>query len=223
VSVALLRMRQLVHDWTEQGDRRAIFADAYGTMTSNMVAAIERGEFDDCGWVDRLLHRFADYYFEAVDAYESGGDCPQVWRHALDGTHSQDLHPLQHLFLGINAHINYDLAFALADVLDDWSSLDAVLRNGRHTDHDAVNLVIACTVDQVQESVVEPLSPGMGILDRLLGPVDEWAFSNLIANWRDDVWHDAVDLVEAESLDRRREVSDRIGRRAQRLADLIAL
>jgi hypothetical protein len=99
---------------------------------------------------------------------------------------------------------------------------DAVLRNGRHTDHDAVNLVIAGTVDQVQESVVEPLSPGMGILDRLLGPVDEWAFSNLIANWRDAVWHDAVDLVEAESLDRRRDVSDRIGRRAQRLADLIA-
>lgn len=221
MSAPHLRMQRLVHNWTERGDRRAIFAHAYGTMTSNMVVAIEQGEFDDCGWVDRLLHRFADYYFVALDGYDSGGECPPVWRHALDGARNQDLHPLQHLFLGINAHINYDLAFALADVLDDWAALDAAIRDGRHADHNAVNLVIARTVDQVQESVVEPLSPGMGMLDRLLGPVDEWAFSNLIAGWRDDVWHDAVELVEAESLEHRREVSDRIEERAQRLAELI--
>lgn len=145
MSAALLGMEQLVEDWARQGDRRSIFADAYGTMTSNMVAAIERGQLEDSGWVDRLLHRFAGYYIEAVDSYDSDGDCPPVWRHALDGTRNEDLHPLQHLFLGINARINYDLAFALADVLDDWNSLDTELR-------------------------------------------DEWAFSRLIAGWRDDVW-----------------------------------
>lgn len=214
-------MQQLAEDWTQEGDRRSIFADAYGTMTSNMVAAIEQGDFGDCDWVDRLLHRFADYYFEAVDAYDSNGDCPRVWRHALDGTRSEELHPLQHLFLGINAHINYDLAFALADVLDDWNSLDNALRDARHADHDAVNLVIARTVDEVQVRVVEPLSPAMGFLDRLLGSVDEWAFSRLIAGWRDAVWHDAVELVEAGSPDHRQEVSDRIERRASRMADLI--
>lgn len=221
MSAALLRMQQLSSDWTGRGDRRAIFADAYATMTAGMVEAIERGEFGDCVWVDRLLHRFADYYFDAIDLYDSGGECPLVWRHALGAAGAADLHPLQHLFLGINAHINYDLAFALADVLDDWAGLDDVLRNGRHADHDAVNLVIARTVDEVQVRVVEPLSPAIGFLDRLMGSVDEWAFSRLIAGWRDDVWHDAVELVEAESPDHRQEVSERIEKRASRMADLI--
>jgi hypothetical protein len=222
MSAALLRMQQLSRDWTDRGDRRAIFADAYGTMTSNMVEAIRQGEFGDCTWVDRLLHRFADYYFEAVDLYDSGGDCPPVWRHALDAAVVEDLHPLQHLFLGINAHINFDLAFALADVLDDWDRLDETGRDRRHSDHDSVNLIITRTVDEVQVRVVEPLSPAMGFLDRLLGPVDEWAFSRLIADWRDDVWYDAVDLVAAESAVRRQEVTDRISRRARRFADLIS-
>ena len=221
MSAALLRMQQLSSDWTGRGDRRAIFADAYATMTAGMVEAIERGEFGDCVWVDRLLHRFADYYFDAIDLYDSGGECPLVWRHALGAAGAADLHPLQHLFLGINAHINYDLAFALADVLDDWAGLDDVLRNGRHSDHEAVNLIIGRTVDVVQAEVVEPLSPAMGLLDRLLGPFDEWLFSRLIAGWRDEVWHDAVELVEAESPDHRQEVSERIEKRASRMADLI--
>jgi len=221
MSAALLRMQQLSSDWTGRGDRRAIFADAYATMTAGMVEAIERGEFGDCVWVDRLLHRFADYYFDAIDLYDSGGECPRVWRHALGAAGAADLPPHQHLFLGINAHINYDLAFALADVLDDWAGLDDVLRNGRHSDHEAVNLIIGRTVDVVQAEVVEPLSPAMGLLDRLLGPFDEWLFSRLIAGWRDEVWHDAVELVEAESPDHRQEVSERIEKRASRMADLI--
>lgn len=223
MSVALLRMQQLSRDWTGRGDRRAIFADAYATMTSGMVEAIQRGEFGDCAWVDRLLHRFADYYFDAIDLYESGGECPQVWRHALGAAAAADLHPLQHLFLGINAHINYDLAFALADVLDDWDLLDDPRRNHRHSDHDAVNLIIARTVDVVQSQVVEPLSPAMGLLDRMLGPIDEWAFSRLIADWRDEVWHDAVDLVEAKTANRRQDVTDRISYRAAGFADLISI
>ncbi|HSJ34800.1 MAG TPA: DUF5995 family protein [Acidimicrobiia bacterium] len=222
MSAALLRMQQLSSDWTGRGDRRAIFADAYSTMTSGIVEAIRRGEFGDCAWVDRLLHRFADYYFDAIDLYDSGGECPLVWRHALGAAGAADLHPLQHLLLGINAHINYDLAFALADVLDDWDLLDPSRRSDRHSDHEAVNLIIGRTVDVVQAEVVEPLSPAMGLLDRLLGPFDEWLFSRLIAGWRDEVWHDAIDLVEAKTADRQQDVTERISERATGLADLIS-
>lgn len=168
----------------------------------------------------RLLDRFAEYYFDAVYCYEAGSDaCPPVWRHALDAC-GRDLHPLQHLFLGINAHTNYDLAFALADVLEDWSDLDETRRLRRRTDHLAVNEVIRQTVDVVQERIVQPMAPGMGVVDTLLGPIDEWLVSRLIAGWRMAVWTDAVSLLEATAADRPA-VRCRIERRALRTADLL--
>jgi hypothetical protein len=163
-----------------------------------MLAAIEAGEFEDDVWVELLLHRFADYYFDAVEAYENGADaCPVIWHQAFDACREDGLHPLRVLFLGINAHINYDLAFTLADVLDTWSEMDEATRLARHCDHERVNDVIARTVDVVQAEVVEPLAPEMGLIDRILGPVDEWAFSSLIADWRSDTWLDALALLEA--------------------------
>jgi hypothetical protein len=39
-------------------------------MTEKMLVALEQGSFEDVEWVDRLLHRFADYYFDALSCYE---------------------------------------------------------------------------------------------------------------------------------------------------------
>lgn len=218
--IGLDRMRLLASTWQREGDSRAIFAEAYGTMTSNVLDTLESGAFRDPAWVARLLDRFADLYFEAVDAHAAGADCPEAWRIAFDAAPRSDLHPLQHLFLGVSAHINRDLAFALADVLDDWHEFDPMARAGRHDDHEAVNSVIARTIDQVQADVIVPHAPAMGVLDRVLGGVDEWLFSRLIAGWREAVWMDAVDLLESDGASRQ-VVERRIEARAVRMAGLL--
>jgi hypothetical protein len=46
--------------------------------------------------------------------------------------------------------------------------------------------------------VIERLVPRMDLVDKLLGPLDEWMISTLITHWRDDVWRQAVDLLEME-------------------------
>jgi len=196
---SLARIQGLAESWTSADDHRAIFAAAYGTMTVAMLDAIDRGEFADGAWVGDLLDRFADYYFVAVEGHEAAaGGCPTVWQEAFDACRSGGLHPLQHLFLGINAHINYDLAFSLADVLADWHDLDDGARAGRLADHSTVNRVIEQTVDVVQDEVIAPISPVMATIDRALWRVDEWAFSRLITGWRGAVWDDAVRLLEAD-------------------------
>lgn len=204
------RMVELASSWERAGDRRAVFADAYSRMTESMLAAIDRREFEDERWVSRLLDRFADYYFNAVDAWDHDADCPLVWCDAFAACDHNDLHMLQVLFLGINAHINHDLVFALGDVLDDWDRLDATTRLRREVDHRNVNLVIARTVDVVQDEVVDPRSPMLGFLDDIFAGLDEWLFSLLISGWRSDVWDQAQRLlmapdrsvVEAEIVDR---------------------
>lgn len=214
------RMQDLAAAWGPE-DRRSMFASAYGTMTVNVLGAIGSGTFADDAWVGGLLHRFADYYFVAVDAYDRTPEaCPAAWRLAFDACRDPDLHPLRPLLLGINAHINYDLAFTLRDVLEDWPGLDAEARSVRHADHEAVNRVIRDTIDAVQDEVVATIDPRMRILDRMLGPVDEWVFSTMIADWRSDTWDDAVDLVEA-SPEGLAAIEGRIEARALAVADRV--
>ncbi len=214
------RLAAMVGEWETAGDRRAIFADAYGHMTTRMGQAVEANEFGDGDWVVRLLDGFAGYYFVACDGHRTGGACPDAWRNALDACDDDGTHPLQVLLLGINAHINHDLVFALADVLDDWNDLTPTMRDLRLADHRRVNTVIAGTVDQVQDQVVARWSPAMGTLDRALGPMDEWVSSRLIGGWREDVWDSTQQLLTAGEQDRPA-VERAIHERSQRMARLI--
>jgi hypothetical protein len=79
----------------------------------------------------------------------------------------------------------------------DWAQLSPDERQGRYDDHTHVNQVIARTIDAVQETVVEPASPVMNVVDVLMGPVDEWATNRVISEWRDVVWQQAMRLIEA--------------------------
>ena len=146
-----------------------------------------------------LLHRFAGYYFDALAAYERGdAETPAVWRTAHNATKNAQTHILQNMPLGINAHINYDLVFTLVDMLEpEWAQLPSVQRDRRYADHCRVNTIIGWTVDTVQDQVVERLAPEMDIPDKLFGPLDEWTTSHLIARWRDEVWQQAMRLLEA--------------------------
>lgn len=192
------RMRSLIQLWEDQSDQRAIFLSCYSMMTSNMLSAIERQEFNDPVWVDRLLHSFAQYYFNALEAYEHNPRAtPPVWELAHRITRSSEALPLQKLLLGVNAHINYDLVFTLVELLEpEWADLSESQRAERYADHCFVNEVIARTIDAVQDTILEPAMPEMDFIDKLFGPFDEILLSRLITNWRDRVWNNAVFLLE---------------------------
>lgn len=190
------RMYALLNTWEATNDRRAIFLACYSMMTANMFGAIDKGEFQDVAWVSKLLHRFADYYFEAVNAYEKQDGCTAVWRFAFDAARKSDTHVMQNLILGVNAHINYDLVLALVDVLRaEWHELSPDARAQRYQDHRHVNTIIAATINSVQDQVIERYEPDMDLVDKLFGPVDEWIIARLIAGWREEVWRHADELM----------------------------
>ncbi len=195
------RMQQLIDGWEAANDRRAIFLTCYAMMTRNMLLAAEAGEFEDNQWVSLLLHRFADYYFEALAAYENGDPTtPAVWQFTFETTRGAEIHVLQHLILGVNAHINYDLVLALFDLLgSEWDTLSPEACQMRYRDHCHVNDIIYRTIDSVQDQVVERYSPLMDVVDRLFGRIDEWAIQRLIVTWRDEVWEATQRLIDAPS------------------------
>jgi hypothetical protein len=230
-------MHRLLDGWERAGDRRGIFLSCYAQMTGNMLKAVQAGEFHDNAWVGKLLEHFAGYYFNALDGYELQPQAaPAVWQAAFETARDPQAHVLQHLMLGVNAHINYDLVFALEDVLrPDWQVLSPQQRTERYEDHCRVNLVIAETVDAVQDSVVERFAPKMDLLDDGLGPLDEWLVSKLISIYRDRVWQQSIhrlqaadeseadrlrQIVEKDALERARSIQQR--RIQQALQDLLS-
>jgi Family of unknown function (DUF5995) len=193
------RMQAIIDAWETNSDRRAIFLECYALMTGNMLAAISQAEFEDNAWVSALLNHFADYYFKALQAYDATPEnAPIVWRYAFDAARRPNIHVLRNLVLGVNAHINFDLVFALSDVLQsEWAGLTPEQRQSRYRDHCKVNKIITDTIDSVQDQIVDRYDVMMEVVDKILGPLDEWMTGWMIRDWREQVWAHATQLVEA--------------------------
>jgi hypothetical protein len=206
------RMKELIAAWEAAEDRRYIFLSCYAMMTENMLAAVQAGDFEDVDWVARLLDNFAGYYFRALTAYDENHSMPPVvWQIAFEATHQPRIHVLQNLVLGVNAHITFDLVFALSEILSpEWMSLSENQRRMRYRDHCHVNDIIARTIDQVQDQVIERFEPGFRVVDTLLGPLDEWITSLMISDWRDEVWERATRMAEASVEVDRQELEKRV-------------
>lgn len=217
-------MQSLIARWDEVSDHRTIFLTCYMMMTRNMLAAIDQQKFKDSAWVDSLLHRFADYYFVALDAYERNpATAPSVWQLAHNATRDPHMPALQKLLLGVNAHINYDLVLTLVDLLrPEWDNLSGSQRAARYADHCHVNEVIGHTIDAVQDQVLERTAPVMDIIDRLLGPIDEMLISRLITHWRETVWRNAMRVLETNESGERARLIQRVEGEALSLGRIIA-
>jgi len=197
----LSQMKTRADRWKSEGDHRHIFLRCYSMMTGNMMQGIKAHRFKDEGWVSHLLHRFAAYYLDALEKYEAQDEqTPAVWKQVHDASRTQQLHVLQHLLLGINAHINYDLVLAIYDAMEpDWAGLSLQKLEVRMNDHDLVNRIIRETIDTVQDEVIEREAPFMKVVDSLMGRVDEWLLAELITNWRTDVWNESCAMLAAEN------------------------
>ncbi len=195
----LVRMKNLLHDWEAVNDRRLIFLRCYEEMTKNVLAAIETRNFEDVTWIATLMTNFADLYFRALEAEDSGLAAPPIaWRIAFKAAHVSRTHALQNLVLGVNAHINYDLVLALSDLLaSEWQQLSEEQRQIRYRDYCRINDIINRTIDTVKYQVIDPLEPEIRLVDKVLGPIDDWMTELLITEWRDEVWKHAMQVIVA--------------------------
>lgn len=220
----LIKMGQYVEKWKTCNDSRHVFLSCYHMMSSNMSSALQNNEFHDTVWVNELLNRFADYYFESLLCYDCGERTPEVWLNAHRACQDNKVSKLQLLVLGVNAHINYDLVLALYDMLaPEWEDLSDAKRQERYEDHNHVNQVIAGTIDRVQDEILEPLSPSLEWIDTLFGRMDEFLISRLIASWREDVWENTQVLLQLELPDEREKFRQKIEREVLNISDTITL
>jgi hypothetical protein len=145
---------------------RRTFIATYRRTTEAVGRAIEHGSFEDTRWVAAWDAAFADLFFVAHDADLAGKPPPRPWRLAF--APSERLNTLQHLLLGMNAHINFDLPQALLAVITDDDFTDPVLIDRRRRDHERIDQILASRVSAEDSQ----FGGSRRLLDRFLTPLN---------------------------------------------------
>lgn len=208
------RLDTIVAESRASDDRRGYFASLYKRVTVRVHELIRAGRFENPDRVDVLDDAFAQRYFDAYDAYRSGGTPTRSWRIAFDAATSRRPIILQHLFLGMNAHINLDLGVAAA-AISTPADLIALQR-----DFFEVNRVLAEMVDGVQARLAS-VSPWIGLVDRFGGRADEALARKAIDVARGEAWKAAENLIrsadEDDRFERMRALDDTVAGVASRI------
>jgi len=198
--------------------KRRVFLATYQRTTAAVGEAIETGLFEDPAWVSRWDVVFAELYLKAHDADLAGGRVPRPWRLAFDAP--DDLPPLRHVLLGINAHINFDLPQALLGVIGVDDSDDPAVLERRARDHERIDVVLSARVSAEDDR----LQPG-SLLDRLLRPLNRQGTRRFLAEARRKVWLNTAALhaarVEGEEVYRTR-LAELEVLSAAKIADLLS-
>jgi hypothetical protein len=138
---------------------------------------------------------FANRYLEAFELHGQGKAVPACWQLAFDAAGEWWPIVLQHLLLGINAHINLDLAVAAAEACPGPEL--AGLKN----DFDRINRILAALVDDVKAELTT-IWPLLGWLDRLSGAAEDVLINFSMTKARECAWQAAERLAATDPVHR---------------------
>lgn len=188
--------------WARQTDNRLGFFPAlYRTVTIEVQRGIAEGRFEDPVRMERLDVIFARRYLDAFESYREGKPLPRSWRLAFDAATRWRPIILQHLLLGMNAHINFDLGIAAATVAP-GASLPALQR-----DFNEINVILAGLMAGV-ESEISAVSPWIDLVATAAGNVDSVlaAFNMDLA--RNVAWRVAEKLAPLDTANQQRQIEE---------------
>lgn len=190
IAEVIARLEQIIAEARENQSPLGYFAAVYLKMTLAVRDGIQNGVFENGSRMEQLDVRFAMRYFDALEAWQTGQPCSQAWQAAFEASADPGKTAIQHILLGINAHINLDLGIAAAQT----RSGDAIF--GLRKDFDRINDIIAALTDRVQERLAEIWLP-FGWLDWLLRTEDEGWVNFSIGISRGAAWKAATALAFA--------------------------
>jgi hypothetical protein len=203
----LADLDRIIDDSRRAKSRIGFFAAMYRQVTLRVQQGIEAGEFEDGSRMDRLDAVFAKRYIEAVDAWKAKGQPTRSWQISFDAADADDRRLiLQHLLLGMNAHINLDLGIAAAEVAPG----DSI--NGLKRDFDYINVILNDMLDSVQKAVGKH-SPMMHILDQAGGAVGDQILGFSFPVARFAAWMNALVLARQSGTEKESTI-DMMDRRA---------
>jgi hypothetical protein len=188
IDEVLVGLDSILAETTARRSRLALFPALYRLVTARVQQGIRDGRFADGPRMERLDAVFAGRYLDAFAGFKLGAPVTKSWRVAFHAAADPGLITLQHLLLGMNAHINLDLGIAAATICP-GPAID-----GLRADFDTINDVLGELLGGVQAALNET-SPMLASLDRFCGGADESFAGFAIGKARKQAWRVASVLA----------------------------
>lgn len=178
---------EIIVDAEKSNSTMGYFAALYRKVTIKVKEGIENNFFENGPRMEKLDVVFALRYIEAYSAWKNNSACTVAWKYTFDHASQKQFIVLQHLLLGMNAHINLDLGIAAAQVAENANIDD--LEN----DFNKINEILSSLVIEVENN----LSKIWPLLKRILkwtNKVDDFLVDFSMELARDGAWKFAKSL-----------------------------
>ncbi|WP_281323726.1 DUF5995 family protein [Flavobacterium sp. IMCC34518] len=165
-----------------------LFTALYREVTVQIKNGIANGTFQNGERMEKLDVIFANRYLKAYYQYKANEKPSECWEFSFQ--QSEDFWPIvvQHLLLGINAHVNLDLGIASAQVCtpENIESLKS--------DFDQINTILSNLVESVEKCLIK-IWPTLTIILKLSGKIDNFFIDFSMKTARDGAWKFANEFV----------------------------
>ncbi len=179
-----------------ENDGIAAFTKLYHTITSRVGDMVESGEFQSSPFLVRLDLEFAERYFQALRRYAADmHTAPGVWRVLFDNRSDPRVPPVNFAVLGVNAHINFDLAHALIAA---WRHVEPEgdgPGSAQFHDYRLINEVFEIEMDGLREELDSLFSHGPDGAPWDVGA--NWLADLVVTFTRDLAWDEAKRVWKA--------------------------
>lgn len=176
-------------DWSRAtGSRLGYFAALYRQVTIKVKEGIAENFFDDGERMQRLDVIFANRYLAAVEAHRDNAQPSRCWQYSFQVAKQRWPIALQHLLLGMNAHINLDLGIAAART----APADAL--PSLHDDFNRINEILTELVGDVLDDLAQIWS-ALRLFNRYLGTVETGIINFSMKKARNQAWSVAERLA----------------------------
>ena len=183
---------QSIVDWSiSASSRLGYFAALYKRITIAVRTALDEGAFENAARMERFDVAFASRYFDALNGYFHPDQFPhptRSWRVTFDGSHRPEPIIVQHMLVGVNAHIDLDLGI-VAHTISPGGQL-ASLR----ADFNTINAVLASQINDVVLRLNE-ISPALAELYAVLEENEIFLINEAVKTYRDSAWRFATILA----------------------------
>ena len=195
IGEVLEELDRIIDSTLKENNFLGIFAYVYRRTTAQIQQAILEKQFEDNARMEKLDVAFANLYLIAYQNYADNLSCSASWETAFKAKQDK-ITIMQHLLLGMNAHINMDLGIAAATVSSS-ESLPA-LKN----DFMKVNRILNDLTNEMQDRVSR-VSRLMFVLDWMGKNTDEKIINFSMVKAREQAWKLACNLVRVQEQERK--------------------
>ena len=177
----------IIDESEKSDDPLGYFAVLYRKVTIKVKEGITSDFFDDGPRMAQLDVIFAKRYLEAYYAFRKNEPITESWQKAFDLSHQYWPIVLQHLLMGMNAHINLDLGIAAVAVSAGKNLADL------EPDFNRINEILSSLVHDVQGDF-SAIWPALKYLLKWSGKVDDYLVDFSMKLARDGAWKFAGQL-----------------------------